>query len=889
MLFRLAKRAVLALLEPMGKRSEICRKTANKLRYEGWKAVLRKAKEKMVGIFRAEALLDDEVILGVPPALPAEKKETIDVAKYFQKLQQKEYRVEGSADPCVSAAFTIVSKNYMQYALTLRESFLGVNPAFDFYIILVDMIRNDQELAAFDELLKKGVKILGIHEIRNGIADFDLEAMLLKYTILEMNTAIKPFFLEYFCCLGYRNVFYFDPDIMFFQSLHDWEERLESFDVILTPHALKPYPEEAQPNDLDIMRAGTFNLGFIAIRNTENALNLCHWWQRKLFDQCVVQLEKGLFVDQKWIDFVPSFFDKVYIERSPAYNVAYWNLHERSIEKREQVWLSGGEKMVFFHFSGMPISDIECISKYQTTYTLDDFPQLRELFGTYRDAVMENGYALFRAIGGEYYFGYLPGTNIRIPDFIRYEWRKEILEKIPNPYAAGRETAEKMLDILCEEEQGLPRILRLLYRRRRDLQEVFPGAEQDPQMQKRLKRWIAEKVQARELADAIFFDKRVESELYYQQTPVGVNLVGYFEQVLGTSMVARNFMERMRATAIPYAVISKALGGMEKISEAESQQFSRYAVEKPFFDTNLFFMNADNLPNIYKQDPSLFAGRYNIACWWWEFEDYFDFPEAFSCVNEVIVMSEFIRKAVAKVLPSSVKLTKMNYPFLYDWEIVWDRKQVFQRLGLKEDEFVFFFNFDFMSSFERKNPLGLLAAFEKFAAGKEKVKLVLKAVHGSLDEKAQYLRHYIKAHGLEEQVRLIEEAFTRNEFMSVLAAMDGYISLHRSEGLGLGLMEAMALGKPVIATAYGGNLDFMTEENSLLVPYSLIELKQSFGPYKEGWFWAEPDVDAAAQCMERVFEDYPAALEMGSRAQKMVREKYSMQQFQWDVFSLLRH
>ena len=109
----------------------------------------------------------------------------------------------------------------------------------------------------------------------------------------------------------------------------------------------------------------------------------------------------------------------------------------------------------------------------------------------------------------------------------------------------------------------------------------------------------------------------------------------------------------------------------------------------------------------------------------------------------------------------------------------------------------------------------------------------------------------------------------------MIASCDCYVSLHRSEGLGLTMGEAMYFGKPVIATAYSGNLDFMTQENSFLVPHTMVEIGPGAGPYPADKQWAEPDLDRAAELMRRVFEDPESAAEHGRRAAEDIRRTHS--------------
>jgi glycosyltransferase involved in cell wall biosynthesis len=168
-----------------------------------------------------------------------------------------------------------------------------------------------------------------------------------------------------------------------------------------------------------------------------------------------------------------------------------------------------------------------------------------------------------------------------------------------------------------------------------------------------------------------------------------------------------------------------------------------------------------------------------------------------------------------------------------------------------------------MSVMERKNPLGLIRAFKTAFARTDNVSLVLKTSFGD--------RHPVQLHELRDaaadhNIVVIDEVYSGDEVLSLMDACDAYVSLHRSEGLGLTMAEAMLMGKPVIATDFSGNVDFMSESNSLPVAYELVELGKSIPPYDAHLEWAKPSEDHAAALMRRVFENQEWARALGARA-----------------------
>jgi glycosyltransferase involved in cell wall biosynthesis len=190
-----------------------------------------------------------------------------------------------------------------------------------------------------------------------------------------------------------------------------------------------------------------------------------------------------------------------------------------------------------------------------------------------------------------------------------------------------------------------------------------------------------------------------------------------------------------------------------------------------------------------------------------------------------------------------------------------------------DDRFTFLFAFDFMSVMKRKNPLALIEAFTQAFPPGAGARLVIKAING---EKRPAERDVLMTAAAQHpDIMVMDTYFTRVETSSLMNLADCYVSLHRSEGLGLTISEAMSHGKPVIATAYSGNLDFMDDTNSYLVPWTRVAV----GDYAEGYAadatWAEPDVAVAAQLMRHVFENQAEAVQMGQKAQADILNRFS--------------
>jgi glycosyltransferase involved in cell wall biosynthesis len=301
--------------------------------------------------------------------------------------------------------FSICSNNYLAYARTLAESLRRADPSARFVLFLADEVRGAYEPAALGfELVE--AKDLGIH----CFAD-----MAFRYDVMEFNTAIKPSCIRYLFERGADAVVYLDPDLYVVEPLeHVLQALAAGSDIVLTPHACAPLDDGGDPDDIRIMRTGAYNLGFGAVANTPTTRALVDWWARHREGNCVVDLDAGLFVDQKFMDLAPCMVESTCILRHPGYNVAYWNLMHRPVQRSPEGWLAGGRKLHFLHFSGVVPGNREVYSKHQNRYTARNIGELDVLLQQYLDCLERNDtLGGLRFSGIPYlYNSYLDGSSI---------------------------------------------------------------------------------------------------------------------------------------------------------------------------------------------------------------------------------------------------------------------------------------------------------------------------------------------------------------------------------------------------------------------------------------------------------------------------------------------
>ncbi len=372
----------------------------------------------------------------------------------------------GIAASARTTAFTIVSRNYLHFALNLMASVAAHLPGTRRVVVLCDAAEGVPALPA-------GVELLGIDDL--GIEHLD--RMVVQYTILELNTAIKPFaFTRLFGQPGVERVIYFDPDIELYSSGEPLLRRLDSAEVVLTPHLIAPLADERHPSDLAIVQSGSYNLGFLALRGTEQARALLQWWQRKLQRDCVVDIPRGLFTDQKWMDLVPGLYANVHVERDAGWNVAYWNLAHRDVQgSAEAGYTVNGRPLFFFHFSGYSPGS-KLISKHQDRFTLEACTSaVRALFAGYERSVAEHGRERFARL--PYAFAALADGTV-LPDCARQLIRQDIDWAQALPDFRSADGARYLIDYLTAPvDAGQPALSRLslqLYRSREDLRVAFP-------------------------------------------------------------------------------------------------------------------------------------------------------------------------------------------------------------------------------------------------------------------------------------------------------------------------------------------------------------------------------------------------------------------------------
>jgi glycosyltransferase involved in cell wall biosynthesis len=744
---------------------------------------------------------------------------------------------------------TIVARNYLAPARVLARSFAAHNPGGTCWTLVIDDV--EEELSGdgepFTLVRPEQLEIELWHQMTAG------------YSVLELSTAVKPWLIRHLLAEpGVERVTYLDPDIQVFGSLDEVDELLHQHPLVVNPHLTAPMPRDGhRPAETDILASGSFNLGFAGFAAGGELDSLLDWWAERLATDCLIAPERGYFVDQRWMDLAPGLIPSLFVLRDPGYNVAYWNLSSRRLARTNGGYTVDGRPLRFFHFSGYDPARPGMLSKHQDRIVLADQPVVRDLCEGYASALAAEGHDSWRT--RRYGWGTLPdGTPL--DDVARGVYRDAARAgALDDEDVFGAAGGAAFVSYLRGPAAhggalGVTRYLEALRGSRTDLREAFPDLNGGDGA--RMVAW------ARLSGDDVPATLSGRSEL---ASDWSVNVAGYFTGVMGTGEHARQLADALRTQQIPVntTVLHPEVAPEDDALVTADEIGAR---RSPYF--NLLCANAEAVPGVAAQlGEAFFADRYTIGFWAWEVSAFPDsYVRAFGPLDEIWVGSRHVRDAVSKGAPVPVLAIPQPVSLPPGFE------RAAPPAGLPEG-FRFLFAFDYLSVFDRKNPLATIEAFRRaFEPGSGAV-LIIKTLNDGYDPRAH--ERLAAAAAAHPDIHLFTHRLSASQRDGLMNSADCYVSLHRAEGFGYTLAESMWAAKPVIATGYSGNLDYMTADNSYLVDYRLVPIGPGNDPYPPTGEWADPDVDHAVRLMRQVFEDRDQARAQGARAATQIRASHS--------------
>lgn len=743
------------------------------------------------------------------------------------------------------ALVTIATSNYVPGAAVTCRSFLDHHPGARASIVLIDGV--DDLTARIDPR----VELLTTADLP--VDPPELTDLAMLYEPFELAVALKPLALLAMLDRHPTPVIYLDADIEVFAPLDDVAALAYSAGVALTPHRFEAVPRDGMlPDEETLLQAGTFNSGFVAASTAGRPM--LEWWWQLLRRDCAVDPGRQRYLDQRALDHAITLHD-IEVVRDPGCNVGYWNVDTRAVlDAGSTGWTAGGVPLRFFHFSGFDPRRPWTLSRHTDgapRVRLSDAPHLALLCARYADRLLASGWDEAQN---------LPNDRATLPDGTLIDTRmrrvyRDALERSdsgggpapPNPFRAGEVAA--FWRLLAQPHPDHPRVSRYLFeawRQRPDVGATIGSLQRDAA--DRFADWLLDhgdtelQIPPRLLPERPVAARFRERTSGPQARSPGLVVAGLVGADLGVGQAARLAIEAAVAAGLEPEIV-----GYDNTMSQQSHRLDCVDAGDAVGDVALVCLNPDVLPNFIDASwPRFQQGRRTVGLWFWEVDVAVPSMErAFDLVDEVWVTTDHVRRALAPIATKPLEVVEL--PLVSAKQLVPNDPR--DRLGIPLDRFTFLFTYDSLSVPERKNPVGLVQAFSMAFSPDEGPVLVVKTINGEGRETTEHLHHLAAAR---PDIIILDRYLSPDEVLTLTASADCYASLHRAEGWGLTLAEAMAAGTPVIATGHSGNMTFMTPQNSFLVPYDLVSVGPGHAPYPPHAVWAEPDLVAAAAVMRHV-------------------------------------
>ncbi|MDA0171534.1 methyltransferase domain-containing protein [Solirubrobacter taibaiensis] len=706
----------------------------------------------------------------------------------------------------------------------------------------------------------------------SGLAVEALDDLVASAPRGALAAAARPLLVRHLLARGAEHVVMLPPDGEVHSRLDPLVDALADNHAVLVPRLGGRLPDDGRrPDGHDLLEAGEIDDAVLAVRASDTGRDLVEWWAEQALEAAYAAAalsdapaDATARLGASVLSAPLRMFDGVTLAADPGLNVSYWNLHERLLTVVDGTLHADGRPLRLMRWAGYRADRPWWLSEDATRVLVLDDPVLTDATKARSKALWEAGWLRLDNVSEE---------SGRLPNGVLYDERLRRLHAEATD--AGEDFgdlqtpigAEAFVEWLLEPapsgvQVGMNRYAYDAWRERADVQSAYPNLNSDDGAG--FVGWLW--VHGREelgLQRTLLPPAPESSQSSAARVP-SVLVAGYLRGHLGLGEAARSYVAALQAAGVPVATHTLSIdppverlprGARPRPEERDFEPLALPPGTDP--DVHLVVVNADQLPGFVDE----FGGErledsYLIGQWAWETDH---IPErwnrSFDLVDEIWAFSTYVADNIAR--SSSKPVVMVPLPVAPP-----DPQGATVPFELP-DRFLFLFAFDFFSTLERKNPLGLVEAFTRAFEPGEGPVLVLKTINAEFRPEArERLRHAI---GDRDDVLLVDRVLAPGEMAALFARADSYVSLHRSEGFGLTLAETMALGKPVIATGFSGNTDFMTPANSYLVDWRPASVGGDAEHYPSEGTWAEPDLEHAAELMREVWRDQ-AARARGARA-----------------------
>jgi glycosyltransferase involved in cell wall biosynthesis len=746
---------------------------------------------------------------------------------------------------------------------TLREH----HPDASFTVLLLDgdpaVLEDVQGLS--------GARVLGMVEVLG--ENYGLLAAANAPAALDI--AVLPYLARAVLAAGEQSLIYVGAGQRIVGPMSELLELLDTHQVALVAHPISGADTLVAAPEVG---RGTFSRQLIGLRAGKSVAALLAAWPRYFTSAG----DEGAESIRGWMDSIPARVQDVGVLRHPGYGLDPTSLS--TVELGETAAVDGCEPVLEADGAPVRVVDFGELDPDAPSAWLAAHRQLRLSTESGLAALVQHQVADLQATGMTPAAIDRPDTSVpyvRLDDglLLGETVRSLLVEGIlsgevkRSPFSdAGRVELYRYLNQPDGrgEGAGLTRLHMAIWERRADLRGSYPhidgpdgagfagwlclhGAEQEGLVSE-----LLPPVPGLAYRDA-------DPHVHENPPRWGANVVGFFTAELGVGEAARLLVAGLDAACIPTLPIQ---GQLLPPSRRE-HEFDYAQIDEAAYPINIICINGDGIPVFAREaGRSFFADRYTIALWFWEVGDPpANWSPAYEFVDEVWVVSQHAYDIIAPVCP--VPVVHVTLPLVVPEFVPATRAE----LGMPEQGFVFLYIHDYHSVAARKNPLGHVEAFRRAFPAGGGAQLVLKSTNA--DKHPQEHERVTLAAAGREDITLIDGYLSAAEKNSMIAACDCYLSLHRAEGFGLTVAEAMLLGKPVIATRYGGTLEFMNDHNAYLVDWGPVMVGEGSYPYAADALWAEPDVDHAAALMRHALGAREEAEERGQAARRELLQRHS--------------